>query len=61
MYNKKNLSIILECSRFTTLKYVRYDHIKQLPLPQKIKDYLLDTQYYSEYVVDLECDFDPEL
>lgn len=34
--------------RFRVLRLVRRDHIDHLPLPQKVKSYLLEKQYYVE-------------
>ncbi|KAK7508073.1 hypothetical protein BaRGS_00001038 [Batillaria attramentaria] len=34
--------------RFLVLRLVRRDHIDHLPLPQKVKSYLLEKQYYVE-------------
>lgn len=34
--------------RFLVLRWVRRDHIDHLPLPQKVKAYLLEKQYYVE-------------
>ena len=43
--------------RFVILKYVRYDHIDYLPLPPKIKGYLKESQYYTEYILDHDCGY----
>ncbi|XP_074648343.1 uncharacterized protein LOC141903882 [Tubulanus polymorphus] len=34
--------------RFIILKHLRYDHINQLPLPQALKQYLREKQYFAE-------------
>ncbi|CAH1788355.1 unnamed protein product [Owenia fusiformis] len=36
--------------RFLLLKHVRYDHIDSLPLPNRVKAYLREPQYYAEYL-----------
>ncbi|XP_076459548.1 uncharacterized protein LOC143292824 [Babylonia areolata] len=38
--------------RFLILGQVRRDHIDQLPLPQKVKDYLSEKQYYVEMLTE---------
>lgn len=38
--------------RFQILQIVRRDHIDQLPIPTRIKDYLRESQYYVEYLED---------
>ena len=38
--------------RFVILKHVRYDHIEKLPLPRKLENYLKESQYYTEYILD---------
>jgi hypothetical protein len=34
--------------RFLVLRCVRRDHIDCLPIPMKVKNYLLEKQYYVE-------------
>ena len=41
--------------RFSILRCTRYDHIDFLPLPPKIKFYLKESQYYTEYLQDDQC------
>lgn len=36
--------------RFEILLRVRKDHIDQLPLPERLKNYLHERQYYTEFV-----------
>ena len=35
--------------RFVILKHVRRDHVAALPLPARLLEYLMQTQYYTEF------------
>ncbi|ESO94641.1 hypothetical protein LOTGIDRAFT_144981, partial [Lottia gigantea] len=39
--------------RFLILRWVRRDHIDRLPVPEKVKNYLRENQYYVESVEDM--------
>ena len=43
-------------SRFVILKLVPRDHVDQLPVPKRIKDYLKTPNYYSENITEEEED-----
>ena len=38
--------------RFLILRWVRRDHIDNLPVPEKVKNYLREHQYYVENLED---------
>ena len=40
--------------RFVILKLVPRDHVDQLPVPKRIKDYLKTPNYYSENITEEE-------
>ena len=42
--------------RFVILKLVPRDHVDQLPVPKRIKDYLKTPNYYSENITEEEED-----
>ena len=44
----RTMQTLQHCCRFEILKHARRDHIQLLPVPQKIKDYLEESQYYVE-------------
>ena len=44
----RTLQSLQHICRFEIIKHVRKDHIHLLPIPHKIKDYLLSSQYYIE-------------
>jgi hypothetical protein len=41
-------------SRFVILKLVPRDHVEQLPVPKRIKEYLNTPNYYSENIEEPE-------
>ena len=45
----RNMHSLQHMCRFSILRYVRKDLIDFLPVPAKIKDYLQQSQYYTEY------------
>ena len=38
--------------RFLIVKHVRIDHIDKLPLPERVRAYLKEQQYYIEFLED---------
>ena len=53
--SEKNPSIFC-LFRFVILKLVPRDHVDQLPVPKRIKDYLKTPNYYSENITEEEED-----
>ena len=47
--------------RFVILKLVPRDHVDQLPVPKRIKDYLKTPNYYSENITEEEEDDEVEV
>ncbi|KAK3083108.1 hypothetical protein FSP39_014222 [Pinctada imbricata] len=48
----KQMQSLQHICRFNIVQRVRRDHIDQLPIPKRIKDYLKESQYYVEYLED---------
>ncbi|XP_006816023.1 uncharacterized protein LOC102803532 [Saccoglossus kowalevskii] len=44
----KRVQTLQHICRFIIRRYVRLDHIETLPLPSKVKEYLLEGQYYTQ-------------
>lgn len=49
----RNMHSLQHMCRFVVLKHVRRDLIDYLPMPQRLKEYLRQTQYYIEHS---DCD-----
>ena len=49
----RTMQTLQHSCRFEILKHVRKDHISDLPVPQRVKDYLEESQYYVETLCDV--------
>ena len=49
----RTMQTLQHSCRFEILKHVRRDHISELPVPQRVKDYLEESQYYVETLCDV--------
>jgi len=50
----KKVQSLQHMCRFVILKLVPRDHVDQLPVPKRIKDYLKTPNYYSENITEEE-------
>ncbi len=50
-YVKDYLKIMIIFCRYVIVKHVRRDHLDDLPVPNRIKQYLNTPFYYSEQVI----------